>query len=184
MNENQIEEAINRAQHGIKQYIAIMRAFSQINVARDKNFQKKFNAFYRIRGRQPEWYQTFYNYMENLKGHAVTFSEVLRYFKNHLNKYEPSFSSKLVATHDPDMPIWDKWVLKNIGLLSPYYNSPTKYEKAESIYKEIQNWFAKYETLYEGVMIIRKFDELVTAHMYISNTKKIDFVLWQTRDPN
>ena len=122
MNENQIEEAIKRAKPGIIQYLEIMRLFSQTNVSRDRDFQRKYNSFYRIRQRPPEWYQTYYDYMENLKGHSATFSEVLGYFKKQLNRYEPSFSSKLVATHCPSKPIWDKYVL-NRGTIKKCGNS-------------------------------------------------------------
>jgi len=176
MNPNQVEESIKRAKPGITQYLNIMRLFSQTNVARDQNFQTKYKAFYRVRQRPEEWYKTYFNYMENLKGHKVNFSEVLRYFKERLNRYEPSFSSKLVATHDPTRPVWDKYVLKNIGLVAPSYNSPSKFDDAVAIYQRIEGWFCNYERSYEGAMIIRKFDELVPNHVSITNTKKIDFV--------
>jgi len=181
MTENQVEEAIKRAKPGVTQYIEIMKLFSQTNVARDQIFQRKYNAFYRIRQRPVEWYKTYYEYMEHLKSHAVTFTVVLRYLKKELKRYEPSFSSKLVATLDPSKPVWDKYVLNNIHLPAPSYNSPSKFDEAEAIYQKIEDWFLSFERSVEGAMIIRKFDELISSHIDISNTKKIDFWLWQTR---
>jgi hypothetical protein len=119
--------------------------------------------------------------MENQKGRDVTFPEVLRYFKDSLGRYEPSFSSKLVATHNPGMPIWDVHVLSNIGLHAPSYNSPSKFDEAETAYRVIKDWYANYEHSPEGSLVIRKFDELISGKDLITNTKKIDFVLWQMR---
>lgn len=181
MNEVQVTEAITKAKWGISKYLEIMRLFAQTNVAHDQYFQTKYNAFYRVRQRSPEWYKAYYQYMENLKGREVSFSAVLRYFKNILGRYEPSFTSKLVATHNPSVPIWDVHVLRNIGLRAPSYNSPKKYEKAEAAYSEIQEWYARYVCSQEGKLIIRKFDELIKESAAISDLKKIDFVLWQTR---
>jgi len=107
MDENQILIAINKTKKGVEQYLEIMRLFSIKNVAQDENFQRKYNAFYRVRQRDENWYKVYYQLMEEKKGQNISFPEVLRYFKVNLNRYEPSFSSKLVATHNPNMPVWD-----------------------------------------------------------------------------
>ena len=75
MNEKQVEELIKRAKPGITQYLNIMRLFSQTNVARDQDFQRKYNAFYRVKQRREEWYKSYFDYMENLKGYEVNFAE-------------------------------------------------------------------------------------------------------------
>jgi len=181
MNEQEIVEAINRARLGISQYLEIMRLFRQTNVANDRYFQRKYNGFYRVRQRPKEWYRVYYEYMEDRRGCTVSFSETLRHLQRRLGRYEPSFSSKLVATHNPPLPIWDVNVLKNIGLRAPSYTSPSKYHDAEAIYLAIQNWYARYLGSTDGALIIRKFDELVQESSTISDTKKVDFVLWQTR---
>jgi len=181
MDEHEITGAINRARRGIKQYLEIMNMFPQTNVLHDHKFRKKYNAFYRVRQRPAEWYKVYFEYMENQKGRDVTFPEVLRYFKDSIGRYEPSFSSKLVATHNPGMPIWDVHVLSNIGLHAPSYNSPSKFDEAETAYRAIKDWYANYEHSPEGSLVIRKFDELISGKDLITNTKKIDFVLWQMR---
>jgi hypothetical protein len=61
--------------------------------------------------------------MEDIKGQNVSFEQILRFLHSSLNRYEPSFSSKMVATHKPDLPIWDKFVLNNTRIKAP---PPTK----------------------------------------------------------
>ncbi len=181
MNEAQITEGIANARRGIGQYLEIMRLFAQTNVAQDRYFQTKYNAFYRVRQRSSDWYDEYYRHMEEMKGQEVSFSSILRHFQKRLGKYEPSFSSKLLATLNTSFPVWDVHVLSNIGLQAPAYTSPNKYEKAESAYMAIQGWYQSFLCSVEGRLMIGRFDELVEESPAISNIKKIDFILWQTR---
>ena len=76
---DEIRKAIERARKGIGQYLEIKGLFLDTDVSRDKNFQRRFNGFYRIRQRSPEWYEGYYWYMQSQKGRTPTFSDVLRY---------------------------------------------------------------------------------------------------------
>lgn len=181
MDENQIALAIKKAEKGIAQYLEIMKLFPLVNVAYNKDFQKKYNAFYRVRQRKANWYKIYYEFMEDQKGRDITFSKVLRYFQKQLGRYEPSFASKLIATHNANMPIWDVHVLSNIRLRAPSYTSPNKFDLAEIAYDAIHKWYQEFECSSEGAVIIRMFDERISEAKSITNTKKIDFVLWQAR---
>ena len=181
IDEKQIEEAIKHAKPGIKQYLQIMRRYSETNTANDFSFQKKYKAFYRIR-RPEKWDKVYFGYMEDLRKQDVNFRQVLNYFKVNLNRYEPSFTSKLIATHNPNKPIWDRYVLQNIGLTAPSYGSKYKFERAEETYQKICDWYAQYEDSPECKLIIQKFDVFIPDCKNVTNTKKIDFVLWQIRE--
>lgn len=178
MDDHQILTAISNAQKGIWQYLEIMKLFPETNVAHDRNFQRKYNAFYRVRQRNDNWYRVYYQYMEDTKRQQISFPEVLQYFRMKLNRYEPSFSSKLLATHNPDMPVWDLHVLSNIGLRQPPYYSLRKFDLAVSAYQALQDWYKEYEFSQEGMRIIRLFDSQISESNLITTTKKIDFVLW------
>lgn len=102
LNETKIFEAISRAQKGIEQYLEIMALLPAVDSARDLAFQRKFNAFYRVRQRPREWYRQYFLLMERLKGSKPDFNNVLDELNLALGRYEPSFSSKLVATLDPE----------------------------------------------------------------------------------
>lgn len=45
MDESRILAAINSARKGIAQYLEIMELLPDVDVSRDRNFQRKYNAF-------------------------------------------------------------------------------------------------------------------------------------------
>ena len=52
-----------------------------------------------------------------------------------------SFSSKLLATVNPNMPVWDKFVLQNLGLRAPYYYEKERLHKTILLYQKICDWY-------------------------------------------
>jgi hypothetical protein len=176
-----IKEAIERARRGIGQYLEIMDLFPDTDVSMDKNFQKKFNGFYRIKQRPAVWYEEYYSYMQRQKSQTIEFSTALRHLHSVLKRYEPSFVSKLVATINANLPIWDSVVLKYMDIKPPLYTSKNKVDEAETVYKKLQEWHERHMKSDQGQLILRIFKELVPEHSAISDLKKIDFVLWQSR---
>jgi hypothetical protein len=180
-DDRKITEVVCRAKEGINKYLIIMNQFLEVDVSKDDKFQRRFNHFYKIRQKPKDWYKTYYQYMEAMKGEEVSFSRVLNYFHAELDRYEASFSSKFVATHNPEMPIWDRFVLENIGLKAPAYNAKNRLHKIEATYQKIIEWYSIYLHTDKGKLIIKKFNELVDKSDSISDVKKIDFYLWQKR---
>lgn len=181
MQKNEIVTAIESARKGINQYLTIMEMFPSVDVSKDRNFQKHFNAFYRIRQRTDKWYTEYYSFMESGKNRPVRFEEVLDHIHIILERYEPSFSSKLAATLDPNEPVWDKYVIKNTEQKAPYYTASNKFEKAKNIFGNIRQWYIKQMNSDEGKMMIEIFNNMVKDHNKITNVKKVDFILWKTR---
>ena len=181
MEEHEIISAIERAHRGIGQYLAIMELFPDVNVSADCDFQRQFNAFYRVRQRTREWYEEYYSFMERNKTTPVPFEEVLDHLNSTLGRHEPSFSSKLAATLDPHEPVWDSFVLKNTGQPAPSYTAQNRIQRAKEIFQYIREWYAEYMQSEEGQLVIATFDRFVEEHDRITDLKKIDFVLWQTR---
>jgi hypothetical protein len=181
MEEEQIVEAIKKARKGITQYLEIMELFPEVNVVDNNDFQRKFNALYRVRQRSREWYLAYFSFMEGHKGSRPTFGDVLDDLYKSTGRYEPSFSSKLVATLDPEQPIWDVWVLTNTGIRVPSYASESKVEHAKAAYVAIQGWYRQFLNSKDGELVLRVFDRIVPEHARVTDLKKVDFVLWQTR---
>jgi len=181
MEENQIIEAIERARRGIDQYLSIMELFPIVDVSTDFNFQRQFNAFYRVRQRPREWYSAYYSYMESNKKACILFEDALDYLHETLGRYEPSFSSKLAATINPNQPVWDSFVLRNTGQRAPSYTANKRIERAKEVFQNIRQWYEGRMQSEEGQLIIATFNRLVEKHEQITDLKKIDFVLWQTR---
>ncbi|MGA2875770.1 MAG: hypothetical protein ABSA33_03655 [Candidatus Micrarchaeaceae archaeon] len=182
MEEKQIAEAITKAHKGISQYLEIMTLFPNVNASDDADFRRKFNAFYRVRQRPPEWYTKYFSYMERHKGSKPSFDDVLDDVYELTGRYEPSFSSKLVATLNPEQPVWDIWVLRNTNTRVPSYASKRKVEQAKVAYRIIQGWYQQFLKSKDGELVISVFDRMVPAHTKFTNLKKVDFVLWQTRE--
>ncbi len=98
-----------------------------------------------------------------------------------LGRYEPSFSSKLVATIDPTLPVWDRFVLENTGLYAPAYTDAKKMQKAIPVYDQICDWYSIHLSSPDGQRKIEIFDEEIPVYEEITELKKLDFILWQTR---
>ncbi|OPY80447.1 MAG: hypothetical protein A4E65_01479 [Syntrophorhabdus sp. PtaU1.Bin153] len=181
MQKDEIFTAIELARKGIGQYLAIMERFPSVDVSVDKTFQRQFNAFYRIRQRPERWYSEYYSFMESGKDDHVRFEVVIDHIHGVLGRYEPSFSSKLAATLDPNEPVWDKYVLHNTNQKAPYYTAANKLERAKTVFGNIRKWYVTTLQSAEGRVIIEIFNNVVREHERITDIKKIDFVLWKTR---
>jgi len=181
MQKDEIVSAIKRAREGIGQYLVIMEKFPIIDVSLDRTFQRQFNAFYRIRQRSERWYSEYYSLMESRKNAPLRFEEILDHINLALGRYEPSFSSKLAATLDPNEPIWDKYIIQNTGQKAPYYSDRNKAERAKVVFGKVREWYREYMQSPEGTMIVSVFNDMVEEHTKITDVKKIDFVFWQTR---
>ena len=59
----------------------------------------------------------FYTYFDSQKNNKmIKYDEIIDYFYSKTNRVEASFSSKMLATINPEMPILDSQVLLNMGL--------------------------------------------------------------------
>lgn len=181
LNDEQIDGAIEKARKGIDQYLDIMGRFPGTDVAHDRDFWRRFRAFYRVR-RGDEWAGDYFAFMQQQKGHTPSFQATIEYLYRLHGRAEPSFSSKLVATLDPTLPVWDKWVLKNQRLKAPSANSKTKVADAVQAYEQMIQWYQCYMSSAEGRRIIALFRRRVPRHEEVTDLKKVDFVLWQLRD--
>ena len=109
-----------KIQIGIEKYNRIMKRVHETDVSVDADFQRVFNGFYRMRQRPESFYRIYYEYLERNKDNGdLTFEDVVTYLYHETGSIHASFSSKLLATVRPDMPVWDKFVLQNLGLRAP-----------------------------------------------------------------
>lgn len=177
-----VKTAIDNAIPGIEKYLAIMDRFDQVDVSTDPDFQRAYNGFYRVQRRTPSWYESYYGLMEQSKGLQPTFDDVLDQLHEATGRYEPSFASKLVATLNPDAPVWDTHVLRNIGQEAPAYYSRTKMDDAKQCYARIVGWYQAFLASAEGTDWLQQFDAAIPARPGLTNLKKVDFILWQMRD--
>lgn len=164
----------DRIETGIVKYSQIMELLYSTDVSTDKEFQRIFNGFYRLRQRPTSFYATYYGYMEQQKKNkTLEFRDVLQYLYDETGVLYPSFSSKLLATINPNKPIWDKFVLQNLGLKAPYTYAKNRIEKTVHVYEEICRWYETKEA--EECLLV--FDQHF-PDVEMTNVKKVDWILW------
>ena len=165
---------------GFEKYEKIMKSFSVIDVRSDRDFQKNFNGFYRVR-RNVEWQKNYYSIMEQGKTKKQSFEEVLSEMYARTGRVEASFASKLLHTIDHNMPIWDQFVLQNLNKKLPICRGEEKIEKCIKIYGEIVTWYKEALADIGVRQKLFEFDEILPQYKWFSSTKKLDFLLWQMR---
>ncbi len=175
---------------GLNVYMQIMRAVSEEGFTATKEFRKQFNGYYKVRQKSQEWYDKYYELMENQKTKPKSYEKILYELYPVKQTIEASFASKLIATIDPKYPIWDKYVLQNLGLDSEWERNRSeshekRITKAVEIYDQIQSFYTKFESSDKGRECIAVLDKALPMYANkLSNTKKIDFILWSKRNEN
>ena len=134
---------IEKIETGIRRYQTIMCSIHSTDVSTDSEFQKFYNGFYRVRQQPQAFYACYYTFMEENKYNSeLTFEQVLNHLYTHTGKVHASFGSKLLATIRPNMPLWDKYVLQNLGLKMPgYYSKENRIDAAINLYQQICTWY-------------------------------------------
>lgn len=175
-----IDRALPLVAKGLAQYWRLQSALPVTNVAHDRDFQRAFNAFYRVR-RDARWQSTFYRILEQSKGKGPSFAEVLRALLAATGRVEASFASKLVASVDPATPVIDAFVLKNLGLRLPR-PGPIEIRLARivELHDRIRWIFSDYLGSDMGRHLVARFEKSYPDR-HVTQVKMLDLVLWQAR---
>jgi hypothetical protein len=166
---------------GLVKYNYLMSTVNNCDITQNEDFKRVYNNFYRMRQRPAMFYNTYYQFMEDNKQSGVNFEKTLTYFYETLGRVEASFSSKLVATINPKMPVWDKYVLENLGLTPPSSTSKNRLEALVNIYDKITEYYDEYLGSEKCMYELEYFDKLFPDQNSLSKLKKIDLIRWQTR---
>jgi len=140
-------------------------------------FKKKYQTFYGLRYNDHNFKDMYFDFMEQKKRIGVSFDVTLQYFLDKCGRVEASFSSKLVATIDPKIPIWDFNVLRSLGLKAPYTYCKDRIVKTIIIYNKICDHYRELFKTGEADAYLKEFDRIF-KNVDISDTKKIDFMIW------
>ena len=172
----------DKLKNGLDKYISIMQDFESTDVSAELKFQTKFKGFYRIRRNQEFCNQYFSILQEHKKNKMLSFENVLTALLT-TGKLEASFSSKLLATINPELPVWDKEVLRNIDSeLMPSSSTGDRIKDAVQKYNAMVDYYKVKIQSEEGKQMIQMFDKNYPGSN-ITDLKKIDLILWQTRIP-
>lgn len=179
ITKEKIDRALPLVEPGLKKYLVLQDAFRNLDVYENRDFQRKFNHFYRVR-RNAEWQSHFYKLLQEKKDQQLNFREALITIQQKTGNVEASFASKLVATINPENPVIDKFVLENAGLKLPYPYASGRVQKIVQIYKQLQKRFENFLETENGWYLVELFKEEYPG-INITNTKMADLVLWQSR---
>ena len=145
------------------------------------DFQRAFNGYYRVR-RNESWRRQYYALFVKARKERYTFEQILTSLFQVTGNVEASFSSKMLATIDASKPIWDQYVLQNLGLELIGKAQEEKLKNAVFLYGRIERWYADYLTTAEAKDAIAAFDQLLPDYAWVSDIKKIDCLLWSKRE--
>lgn len=181
-----IERALDNLEkrvQDIQHYVNIMDKIKKVNVSCDLDFQREYNYFYKVR-RNAEWRQHYFDLFEKCKKRRnVSFGFILEELYSNTGRVEASFASKMLASLDDDMPIWNSQVLNRMGISPSKKQDQQKINETKALYYFIVDWYEKLKAdkdRYEEY--VTAFDNRFPDYSNISSTKKIDFILWAMDD--
>ncbi len=166
---------------GFDKYKHIMETVWKTDVSSDMDFQRTFNAFYKVR-RNEEWRKAYYDLFEATKDSNPSFEHIIRTMYRETGNIEASFSSKMLATINADMPIWDRYVVQNLCLDLKGKTKVEQLKCAIDLYDQMINWYNGFLKTENGRDCIEEFDRTLPGYIWMSDVKKIDFYLWSIRD--
>ncbi len=140
-----IETALPRVAAGLKKYQWLQAQRDTCDLRSDPEYRKRFNGFYRVR-RGQDWQDKFYDLLERKKGQTVPFAELLDSLHRTTGRFEASFASKLLATIDPNMPVIDSVVLRNLNLRLPASSSRQRSARIHEIHSRLVTCFRDFLT--------------------------------------
>ncbi|MFI3169900.1 MAG: hypothetical protein R3Y06_08155 [Faecalibacterium sp.] len=179
--ENLAEKLISKAL-GIKGYTEIITTLHSRNLSTDKDYQRLYNSFFVVR-RNEAWRTIYYDFFEKNKGRQdITFEEILYYLFEKTGQIEHSFSSKMLATIKPNMPIWDVYILNHVGFELQGKTKQEQLKNRVQIYNQIIAWYDEFLLTSEATACIEKFDQLMPSYRWITPIKKIDYIIWGIRE--
>ena len=166
---------------GFNKYKQIMERVRNTDVSSDEDFQRTFNSYYRIR-RNEEWQAIYYDLFEAIKDSQPSFEQIIRTLYKNTGNIEASFSSKMLATINSDMPIWDRYVVRNLCLNVEGKTKEEQLSCTVDLYDQIVRWYRTFLDTPNGKECIEEFDRILPEYKWMNSVKKIDFYLWSIRE--
>ena len=146
-------------------------------ISNNEKFKHKYKLFYKMYlapSFSPEFYDKYFKYLEeNYENKNLKFEDVLNHISNLSNRVETSFSSKLLATINPDRAIWNKKIRNKLNI-----KDAKTIDDAIILYKELEDKVKNYEYTNEYIEIFDETFKNILPIEKITPIKKIDFVLW------
>lgn len=179
----------NKVIEKIDKYEYIMKKINEVNVYENMNFRKTYCTYYGLnRNTSKEYQDKYFAYMEKNKSRtSITYEEALVDLRELTNRVDYSFTSKLLHTINPNMPILDKHLMRLLGfpLKEIGKNRLSYYVKIHKIvadeYEQIKNNFSNGNENTKIYNALKWFDEAFPKYKELSVSKKIDSILFRMK---
>lgn len=166
---------------GLGKYGWLQAELALRDVSDDREYQRRFNGFYRVR-RNSAWQRCFFGLLQNGKAEKPSLSATLLALHGATGRVEASFASKLVATLDTSQPVIDSVVLRHLRLRLPQHGQPLdRIASIVAVHESIAYHFAEYLAAPIGRYLVTRFRGLY-PHVAVTEIKILDLLLWRTRD--
>ena len=163
----------------IDKYIKVINHLHLCDVSKSREYQKLYNGFYRMHKRTQEFYKIYFDYLEVNKNKDINFVDVLTYLNTTTGRFEPSFASKLLATIDPDSPVWDSVVLEKLSIVPPRNYQKDRMYATIKTYMTLLEWYGNYFKTQNAVEVLNLFNSIYPQFSQsITAIKKVELTLW------
>lgn len=168
----------------LSRYDRLQSRLASTNVAIDAEYRSTFNGYYRMQRRSKDWYDYFFALLEAKKNSPIaTFEDILTEVYRTKRRIEASFCSKLLATIQPDKPVYDKHVRESLRLDIPKATDPAdrRLRGFVNMYARLEQQVGLLIQLQSFQALKEAFDRAFPAYKHFSEVKKLDLLLWQYR---
>jgi len=180
LTESRVNHAMVALKLGLDKYLSLQAMLHDVDVSTDPLFQRRFNGFYKVR-RKADWRRKYYELFKEVLAEGGSFRHVCEEIKKLTGRWEPSFSSKMVASVDPTQPVIDSVVLRNLGLKLPSVRTSERLDSICIVYDDLKKRCRTLLASDTGEFVTQRFEQLY-PHVKIEPIKMLDLVLWQIRD--
>lgn len=164
----------------LDKYKYILEEKNKCNISTNIKFQKTFNRFFMIR-RDEKWRKIYYNYFENIKNNKnVSFEEIIKYLYHKTGNIEASFASKMLAIINPNMPIWDQYIITNLEFKVEGKEKEERLNNTISIYNDIIKKEKELLKRNDVKQAIKDFKNKYKDYK-LTDIKILDYLLWNNR---
>lgn len=149
-----------------------------------KEYQENYANYFKMNRMDENWRSAYFVYMQKQVGNLdITFEEILKQISSVPHKrgngsrttIDRSFASKMLATLNPNYPIWDSHVMNIVGIK----NKPMPVKDYVEIYNELTKNVHSFLQTNDGAKCVEEFDRMFPNFTDINPVKKIDLFLWK-----
>ena len=159
-------------------YVKIQNSFMNLDISVDKDFQKTFKNFYKLR--LPKGYDEFFGYFEKIKTLKIDFDIILSELQQITGRVEASFTSKVLHTIDTTSPVIDSLVFAKLGWSLPKSWEFQQKRKTLDTYNRLKKFYKSTLENEKWQVMSKEFEQKINYNNYtISEEKKLDTLLWK-----